>query len=603
MKQVCVYAISRNEEPFVDRFMDSAGRADRVIVLDTGSDDNTVSRLRRRGATVVEQQIMPWRFDTARNAALALCPHDAVLLSLDLDETIAEPDWPERVRGNWNGANRGRYTYIWDHRPDGTPGHQFTYEKLHTRDFEWYLPCHELLRPKNAQVQEHWSDVPITVHHYPDGSKSRGDYLPLLAEGAAENPDNDRLAHYYGRELYFHGRWEEAIFQLERHIQMPQSKWADERCASMMFMARCHAQAERESEAESWHMRACGEAPRLREPWLEAARFYLARNRFPMALAMAKRALQIRQRNDSYIVRPESWAEGPHDVIATAGFYLGYRNEALAAARKAAELAPWDERIRKNLELTERYTPDFAKRVEMPAFVPKQAWTDDPGFGLLISTYGADPYVHLGLAVRAKHYPDVLALVVDDCSGRAAELAALAKRHGADFRGNPETMNHTRGDLLAVCHGLRWASRRGLDVLVKMSRRFVPRMDWRPGLRRVIRETQHATYAGPFDATYGLRSECMAFDVKRWLPRVAQLEKLARESSWLWVENVLHQTAREILPWGAGEQDGFAEWNFPGLGKWIECDNHLWHNFANPEDYATLAREYGLPYTSSDFEV
>jgi len=36
----------------------------------------------------------------------------------------------------------------------------------------------------------------------------------------------------------------------------------------MMLLARCHAQAGRNAEAESWHMRACGEAPRLREPWL-----------------------------------------------------------------------------------------------------------------------------------------------------------------------------------------------------------------------------------------------------------------------------------------------------------------------------------------------
>jgi len=603
MNQVCVYAICRNEERFVDRFMDSASRADTVAVLDTGSDDNTVERLRKRGAIVAEQDIKPWRFDAARNAAMALCPRDAVLLSLDLDEVIAEPDWPERLRENWNGANRGRYTYVWDHRPDGTPGHRFIYDKLHSPDFEWYLPCHELLRPRNNHVEERWSDIPITVHHYPDGSKSRSGYLPLLAKGADAHPDNDRLAHYYGRELFFHSRWEEAIVQLERHVHMPQATWADERCASMMLLARCHAQAGRNAEAESWHMRACGEAPRLREPWLEAARFYLACNRFPMAFAMAKRALQIQQRTDSYIVRAESWAEAPYDVIATASFYLGFRNEALTTARKAAELAPWDERIKQNLEAVERITPDSSKRVEVPGVIPEQAWTADPGFGLVISTYGAEPYVHLSLAVRARHYSEVPALVVDDGSERAAELARLAKRHGADFRGNPETMNHTRGELLAICHGLRWARRRGLDVLVKMSRRFVPRVDWRPGLREAVRKTQHATYAGAFDATYGLRSECIAFEVERWLPRVARLETLARESSWLWVEDVLHQTAREILPWRTGEQDGFALWDFPGPGKWTECDSHLWHHTASAEDYAATARKYNLPYTEIDFEL
>ena len=39
--KVCVYAIARNEEQFVDRWMDSMAEADWVCVLDTGSTDRT----------------------------------------------------------------------------------------------------------------------------------------------------------------------------------------------------------------------------------------------------------------------------------------------------------------------------------------------------------------------------------------------------------------------------------------------------------------------------------------------------------------------------------------------------------------------------------
>ena len=48
--KICVYAISKNEEPFVDRWMDSMSEADEVVVLDTGSEDGTVEKLRARGA-------------------------------------------------------------------------------------------------------------------------------------------------------------------------------------------------------------------------------------------------------------------------------------------------------------------------------------------------------------------------------------------------------------------------------------------------------------------------------------------------------------------------------------------------------------------------
>ena len=46
--KVCVYAICKNEEQFVDRWMDSMSEADQVVVLDTGSEDGTVERLDRK---------------------------------------------------------------------------------------------------------------------------------------------------------------------------------------------------------------------------------------------------------------------------------------------------------------------------------------------------------------------------------------------------------------------------------------------------------------------------------------------------------------------------------------------------------------------------
>ena len=48
MPKVCVYAIAKNEAQFVDRFMDSMAEADIICVLDTGSTDDTVEKLRRR---------------------------------------------------------------------------------------------------------------------------------------------------------------------------------------------------------------------------------------------------------------------------------------------------------------------------------------------------------------------------------------------------------------------------------------------------------------------------------------------------------------------------------------------------------------------------
>ena len=94
--KVAVYAICKNEAHFVDRWMDSMGEADAVYVTDTGSLDDTVEKLRARGAIVNVINLNPWRFDVARNISLSFVPKDIdICVCTDLDE-IFEAGWRDR---------------------------------------------------------------------------------------------------------------------------------------------------------------------------------------------------------------------------------------------------------------------------------------------------------------------------------------------------------------------------------------------------------------------------------------------------------------------------------------------------------------------------
>ena len=42
--KICVYAISKNEEMFVERFCAAAKDADMILIADTGSTDATVAK-------------------------------------------------------------------------------------------------------------------------------------------------------------------------------------------------------------------------------------------------------------------------------------------------------------------------------------------------------------------------------------------------------------------------------------------------------------------------------------------------------------------------------------------------------------------------------
>lgn len=106
MPKIAVYAICKNESAFVKRFYDSVKDADYIVVLDTGSEDDTYEEWRRLAETdrkviVSQKRYDDWRFDVARNDAMDFCPEDTdVYVSVDLDEKFM-PGWVDELRDNW----------------------------------------------------------------------------------------------------------------------------------------------------------------------------------------------------------------------------------------------------------------------------------------------------------------------------------------------------------------------------------------------------------------------------------------------------------------------------------------------------------------------
>lgn len=88
---VCVYAICKNEAKFVPGWIESMREADSIVVLDTGSTDETVRLLEEGGAKVTREIISPWRFDTARNRSLELVPEEAVSASAPILTSFSVP--------------------------------------------------------------------------------------------------------------------------------------------------------------------------------------------------------------------------------------------------------------------------------------------------------------------------------------------------------------------------------------------------------------------------------------------------------------------------------------------------------------------------------
>ena len=343
--KIAVYAISKNESQFVERFCESARDADLILIADTGSIDNTVELAKECGATVYNIFVKPWRFDKARDAALSLIPANYdICISLDLDEVL-EPGWRDIIESVWQeNTTRLRYLFDWG------SGIQFYSEKVHSRHgYFWKHPCHEYINP-NPGFDEVWAHTEeLLITHHPDPTKSRGQYLDLLKVAIQEDPSCPRNAFYYARELVFYRHWEDAIAALQHYLDLPDAKWPHERCYAMRLMSQCYEGMGMAEKAFKWARLAVAECPDTREPWLDLAMLCYRQNEWLECLFACEKCLSITQKQLVYTMNPECWTERPYDMASLACWNLGMKEKAVEFCRKALEFNSEDSRLLTNL--------------------------------------------------------------------------------------------------------------------------------------------------------------------------------------------------------------------------------------------------------------
>jgi len=353
--KISVYAICKNEEQFVDRWYESMKEADEIYVLDTGSDDNTVEKLKEKGANVFVEKIIPWRFDVARNKSLDLVSSDTdICVCTDLDE-VFEPGWRSSLEKYWDSdITRGYYNYNWSFDKYNNPAVNFYLEKMHSRyNYKWTHPVHEVLTYCGNGFEKRKLIDEVTLNHYPDSNKSRSSYLPLLELSVEECPNDDRNMHYLGREYMYYGMWEKCIETLKKHLELPTATWKDERSASMRFIARSYKNLGNILLARIWYEKAISETPYLREPLVELGILEYNKNNYNDAIIYLEKALDIKGRYKSYINEPFCYDATVYDVLSICKYYVGDYKDSLYYVTKALKMDKDNDRIIENKKLIE----------------------------------------------------------------------------------------------------------------------------------------------------------------------------------------------------------------------------------------------------------
>ena len=230
--------IVKNEEAVLPRILEQMKPvADEIIIVDTGSTDNT-----RDIASAYTSQVFafPWRddFAAARNFAVSKASMD-YWMWLDADDVIT-PENQEKLLALKKDLDPDtdlvmmKYVTGFDARGQGV----FSYyrERLmkNGAGFLWEGRVHESVTPRGKILY-----LPIEIQHrklsVPDPDRNLRIYQGMLERGEYLEP---RHQFYYGRELYTHGQYARAAQVLSHFLREP-GGWKENKIEACLQLSDC----------------------------------------------------------------------------------------------------------------------------------------------------------------------------------------------------------------------------------------------------------------------------------------------------------------------------------------------------------------------------
>lgn len=336
--KICVYAICKNERKWIDRWLENMSEADAIVVLDTGSTDGSYEKLQKDPrVTRVEQLIVnPWRFDDARNASMKLIPEDTdICVCTDFDEFF-EPGWAQVLRDNWLPEDtRCHYTYAWSHNDLGEPQDVFKYDKIHTLDYHWIFPVHEVLMPNDQSKPENVFDAEdhIYLHHMQDKTKDRSNYMDLLKVSVEERPTNVHCRMLLAREYLVHEDYDTAIKEYTACLNYEDIKKPHNKLILLEVLGRLgelyYWCSPEKPKGIYYFLQMMKEDPTYREPYFCLGDIYLHEGLPLLTIATVKAGIENSVRHYSWVERSDFWIAKGEELLLYAYYDLkDYENAA-----------------------------------------------------------------------------------------------------------------------------------------------------------------------------------------------------------------------------------------------------------------------------------
>lgn len=345
--KVSVTMIARNEADTLPCALASVrGLADEVVIVDTGSTDDTVRIARELGAVVVEGGDRRHKA-AMRNRAADVSAGDWIVV-LDCDERIADPAGVRRTLED-SGAD-GVYIRLEYKDADDKTTMSFPQMRAWRRGaYRYRYRAHELpietRAVKTAYTQHVWEHRPPIERN----SWKPEHLLMLLLMDVDECPGEPRPVYYLGRQYMYIGAYRMAVNTLERYLSMSKrGEWG--RSDAYGDIASCWQHMGDKDKAMDALMMAVQEQPNRRDWWGRLAEMHHEAKNFDVAAGMLRTLVDLPAHNE--YINPYWYGAHPYDLLARCLWYAGRIEEGYPYAKRAAELSD-AEYIQRNLRFFE----------------------------------------------------------------------------------------------------------------------------------------------------------------------------------------------------------------------------------------------------------
>jgi len=351
--------IAKNEATTLPRLIKSfEGNYDEIILVDTGSTDDTVNIATELGAKVVHR---PWddNFSNARNAACELATSNWIICP-DCDEVIKNPEelyrFLEQVPEAVNLVQIDLHT-SWENYVDvDTKGKLLTLfpaqRCFRNKTHIWKDRVHEYLSPVAGTTQAMLYCHEAWLEHHPLVAKSRAFYLDLLRKQVCDGPNDGRHLYYMGRECMSHGLYVEAVGYFERCLQF--HHWDFERCQTRIYLAECYKFLNQLDKTEDQLIMSLKEEPSRRDSAYQLGEFYREQQKWDKAIVWYRTAAALpKTANISYFTNESLYHALPFLRLAYCYWQVNNIKEALHFYQLAAKDDPENPEVIQNAPIFE----------------------------------------------------------------------------------------------------------------------------------------------------------------------------------------------------------------------------------------------------------